>query len=151
VGLLSLFALYFGLLGMMIATTRGRPPWMRALAVGLFAVGIEWLRGDAWYLRFPWYTVPHALAQSPPWIAPVRWIGTYGLSFVIWSIAALGAFDRPWAWITLLLLPACSFLMPAFDAPDRQALLLQSEQDRGVEQLIPKIVASPLPSGEIDL
>src|SRR5262249_1602248 len=116
---------------------------VRALLTGMFAVGIEWLRGDAWYLRFPWYTVPHALAQAPIWIAPVRWIGTYGLSFAIWIIAALGAFYRPWVWCTYALLPACALLLPAFEHPNRQALLLQIEDHAGIERLIPKVTAEP--------
>src|SRR5262249_7686347 len=141
IGLLGLFSFYYGLLGMLIGMSRGQPVLVRALLTGMFAVGIEWLRGDAWYLRFPWYTVPHALAQAPIWIAPVRWIGTYGLSFAIWIIAALGAFYRPWVWCTYALLPACALLLPAFEHPNRQALLLQIEDHAGIERLIPKVTA----------
>ena len=67
--LLALMAGYFGLLGLCIGMTRGQSTWVRAATVALFAVGIEWVRGDCWYLCFPWYTAPHALAASPPWIA----------------------------------------------------------------------------------
>jgi apolipoprotein N-acyltransferase len=137
-GLMGLFALYFGVLGMLIGMTKDWRPIARAALAGIFAVGIEWLRGDAWYLRFPWYTIPHALAQSPVWIAPTRWLGTYGLSFAIWFILALGLFYRPWVWATVLLLPACSLLLPVFDPPDRRALLMQTEELYGVEKLIPR-------------
>ena len=128
IGLLAIFGLYFGLLGLLIGMSRGRPLLMRALLVGLFAAGVEWLRGDAWYLRFPWYTVRHALARSPEaWIAPVRWLGVYGFTIAVWSIAALGAFGRPWAWLAFSLIPASSLLLADFDAPDRQAILFQTE------------------------
>ena len=139
IGLLAIFGLYFGLLGLLIGMSRGRPLLMRALLVGLFAAGVEWLRGDAWYLRFPWYTVPHALAQSPAWIAPVRWLGVYGFTIAVWSIAALGAFGRPWAWLAFSLIPASSLLLADFDAPDRQAILFQTENPGGVEGLIPSV------------
>jgi apolipoprotein N-acyltransferase len=155
IGLIALFGFYIGLLAILTGMTRGHSVLVRALLVGMFAAGIEWLRGDAWYLRFPWYTMPHALAQSAPWIAPVRWIGTYGLSFVIWMIAALGAFGRPWYWLAFLLLPACSLLLPSFDPPDHKALLLQTEEHAdyggGIEQLIPQFVKESDPSVQIDL
>src|SRR5262249_28675266 len=70
VPLIALFAGSFGVLGPLVGLTRGQRPLARAALVALFAVAVEWLRGDAWYLRFPWYTVPHALAQVPAWIAP---------------------------------------------------------------------------------
>src|SRR5579862_6288961 len=70
--MVAIFAGYFGLLCHLMALTLGRRPVLRAALVAMFVVGIEWLRGDAWYLRFPWYTLPHAMAQDPTWIAPVR-------------------------------------------------------------------------------
>ncbi len=139
--LLAIMAAYFGLLGHLIALTRSVRPLTRSALVALFAVGIEWLRGDAWYLRFPWYTVPHALALEPAWIASARWLGTYGLSFVIWFIAGLGAFSRFRYWLAVLLLPAFSWLLPEFDAGDKRALLLQTEVPEGVEHLIPNVTA----------
>src|SRR5205823_4130266 len=84
---------------------------------GLFAVAIEWLGGDAWYLRFPWYTVPHALAQSPVWIAAAHWLGVYGLSYVIWFIASAGAFIGGRWWLAFLVLPAVAWLLPPVPSP----------------------------------
>ena len=89
--LVALMAGYFGLLAWCVGWTRGWRPLARSAAVAMFSVAIEWVRGDCWYLRFPWYTAPHALAASPPWIAGARWVGVYGLSFIIWMIAGLGA------------------------------------------------------------
>ncbi|HEV3258890.1 MAG TPA: nitrilase-related carbon-nitrogen hydrolase [Gemmataceae bacterium] len=146
VGLVALFALYFGLLATLIALTRGHRPAVRALLAALFAVAVEWLRGDAWYLRFPWYTVPHALAAAPAWIAAARWLGTYGLSFLIWFVAGLGAFARPYYWLALLLLPASSLLLPTPAPPDHHALLLQAEEDPGVEAVIHNV-----PAEKVDL
>jgi len=138
VPLLAIMAAYFGLLATLFAMTRGLSVTARICLAALFAVGVEWFRGDAWYLRFPWYTPPHALAQAPPMVAGVRWLGTYGLSFVIWLIAAAGAF-RARAYVAFLLLPACWLLLAPDGVPDRHALLLQTETG-GIEQLI---VATP--------
>jgi apolipoprotein N-acyltransferase len=146
VPLLALMAGYFGLLATMIALTRGLSVPARAALAALFAVGIEWLRGDAWYLRFPWYTPPHALAAAPACLAGARWLGTYGLSYVVWLIAAAGAFGWPRAYVAFLLVPACWLLLPPEGAPDRRALLLQTEQFGGAGQLIRKV-----PAEKVDL
>lgn len=124
--LLAIMAAYFGLLATLFALTRGLPIVARIWLSALFAVAVEWLRGDAWYLRFPWYTPAHALASTPPMIAGVRWLGTYGLCFVIWFLAAAGAF-RPFAYAGFLLLPACWLLLPADGEPDRRVVVVQSE------------------------
>jgi apolipoprotein N-acyltransferase len=136
--LIALMAGYFGLLGALIGLTKQKTPLLRACLVTLFAVGVEWLRGDAWYLRFPWYTAPHALASSPPWIAGVRWIGVYGLSFVIWFIAGLGVYFRPYYLALILLLPLTSFLLSPYEDPDEVALLFQGEETTRIEALVKK-------------
>jgi apolipoprotein N-acyltransferase len=105
---------------------------------------VEWLRGDAWYLRFPWYTPPHALAVAPPLIAGARWLGVYGLSLVIWLVAAAGAF-RPWAYLAILVLPASWLLLPADGEPDRHALLVQVENGSVLSLL------ADVPEEKIDL
>ncbi|MFO0937463.1 MAG: nitrilase-related carbon-nitrogen hydrolase [Gemmataceae bacterium] len=144
--LVALMAGYFGLFATLFALTRQRPPLIRATLAALFAVAIEWLRGDAWYLRFPWYTAPHALALSPMWASPVRWIGTYGLSFVVWFIAAAGTVGAKRYWLAFLLLPACSWLLPSFDPPDRKAVLIQVEDQMMVESRMAEV-----PTVEVDL
>jgi apolipoprotein N-acyltransferase len=146
VPLIAFMAAYFGLLGRLIGLSRGHSPLVRAALVGLFAVAVEWLRGDAWYLRFPWYTAPHALAQSPAWVAAARWVGLYGLSFLVWLIAGLGAFGRIRYWLAFLLLPAFWLVLPAPAAPDRRALLVQAEGPSLVETVLPTI-----PSEKVDL
>jgi hypothetical protein len=134
--LLALMAAYFAVLGMLVALTRGMGAPARIALAALFATAVEWLRGDAWYLRFPWYTPAHALAAVPAWLAPARFLGAYGLSLVVWAIAAAGAFVGPRASPLFLLLPACWLLLPPEGEPDRRALLLQTEQFEGVDQLI---------------
>jgi apolipoprotein N-acyltransferase len=134
--LIGLFAAYFGLLAGLVGLTKGWSPWLRAVLAGLFAVGVEWLRGDAWYLRFPWYTVPHALAQEPRSIAPVRWLGTYGFSFAIWAVAALGAFVHYRFWAALALIPAGWLLLPEITAPTHKALLIQGEETSRIERVM---------------
>ncbi|MFL5328436.1 MAG: nitrilase-related carbon-nitrogen hydrolase [Gemmataceae bacterium] len=132
----GLMAGYFGLFGTLVGVCRDYRPWLRAALVALFAVGLEWLRGDAWYLRFPWYTPPHALAQQPVWIAPAHWLGVYGFSFVIWLVAGLGAFRHMTLWTFFLLFPLASFLLPAVDSPNRTALLIQAESEVDIKDLI---------------
>jgi apolipoprotein N-acyltransferase len=146
ISLIALMAGYFGLLATLIGMTRGRPLFARAALVALFAVAVEWLRGDAWYLRFPWYTVPHALAASPAWIAPARWVGTYGLSYGLWFIAAASALGRIRYALAVLLIPASSLLLPSFEPPDRQALIVQAEDPFKIESLIDGV-----PTGSFDL
>ncbi|MHB1425190.1 MAG: nitrilase-related carbon-nitrogen hydrolase [Gemmataceae bacterium] len=124
--LLAIMAAYFGLLATLFALTRGWNAAARVCLAALFAVAVEWLRGDAWYLRFPWYTPAHALAAAPPMVAGARWLGAYGLSLVIWLLAAAGAF-RPLAYAGFLLLPACWLLLPADGKPDCRVVLVQSE------------------------
>jgi apolipoprotein N-acyltransferase len=71
----------------------------------------------------------------------VRWLGTYGLSFVLWLIAAWGAFVRPWIWLAFLALPLGALLLPTFDAPDRHALLIQTEESDSGASVIPSVEA----------
>jgi apolipoprotein N-acyltransferase len=144
VPLLAIMAAYFGLFATLFALTRGSHPAARVCLAALFAVGIEWLRGDAWYLRFPWYTAPHALAEAPPMVAGVRWLGVYGLSFVVWLIATAGAY-RAYYYAAFLLLPACWLLLQHDGEPDRKALLLQTESG-SIEQLI-----AAVPKEKLDL
>src|SRR5262249_3904142 len=112
VSFLGIMAAYFGLFATLVGMTRGMRVPVRVGLVALFAVATEWLRGDAWYLRFPWYTPLHALAAAPPCVAAARWLGTFGLSGAFWLIAAAGAFWRPYAFAAFLLLPACWLLLP---------------------------------------
>ncbi|MCE9532753.1 MAG: hypothetical protein K8T89_16775, partial [Planctomycetes bacterium] len=146
IALMGLMAAYFGLLGTFIGMTREYRPALRAALVAVFIVGIEWLRGDAWYLRFPWYTVPHALADSPRWIAGAHWLGSYGLSLVIWFVAGLGAYCWKPFWVILLLLPACAWLLPDVGTTDRKALLIQTEG-----QFISTEMLDKIPKEHVDL
>jgi apolipoprotein N-acyltransferase len=143
ISLIALMAFYFGLLATLIGMTRNHPPLVRAALVALFAVAVEWLRGDAWYLRFPWYTAPHALVAAPAWIAPTRWIGTYGLSYVIWWIAAASALGRLRYALAFLLIPACSLLLPPVEPPNQTALLVQAEEPFAIESLIANVPTGP--------
>lgn len=144
--LIFLMALYFALLAHCIAMTKNLAAWVRILLTAVFAVGIEWLRGDAWYLRFPWYTAPHALAQEPFAIASVRWLGVYGLSLVLWCIAAAGVFWRPWAWVAYLAVFATVWFLPGFEPPVLQVLLVQAEEEQNLEPLL-----TTIPAKQVDL
>ena len=145
--LIVIMADYFLLLGGLIGLTHQWPAYQRALAVAVFAMGVEWFRGDAWYLRFPWYTPPHALAQAPAWIAASHWLGTYGLSGLIWGITAWAALAKKIYYaLLLMLLPVCSFLLPEFDPPNLSAVLVQCEQSSKLEPLL-----STIPAEHVDL
>jgi apolipoprotein N-acyltransferase len=143
ISLLAIMAAYFGILATLIGLTRDFKPWPRAALVALFAVGIEWLRGDAWYLRFPWYTPPHALAQSQPWIAGAQFLGTYGLSYVVWLFIGAAVFGRPQFGLPILLLPACWFLLPSVEAPTHKALLVQVEE-KDADSLLARLPEEPV-------
>lgn len=137
VSLLAIQAAYFGLLGHLVATTRSLPPMARAACVACFALAVEWLRGDAWTIRFPWYTVPHALAGNPVLVAPARFLGTYGLSVCIWFLLGLGGFGLRralWALVPLLLL---GLIVREPAPPDRRAMVLQAEGPSQIEKVIP--------------
>jgi apolipoprotein N-acyltransferase len=146
VTLVALMAGYFGLMATLIGMTSRQNILARALLTGCFAVAIEWLRGDAWYLRFPWYTAPHALAQSPAWIAACRWLGSYGLTFIVWTIAACAAFGKLRYALTFCLLPGFALLLPPIESPDRTALLVQIEESHRISSML-----DSLPYQRVDL
>src|SRR5262249_29147532 len=97
-------------------------------------------------LGFPWYTVPHALAAVPACVAPVRWVGTYGLSYLIWLIAAGGALGTPLYWLAVVLLPACWWLLPPLWAPHPKTLLIPVGAQDKVESLM-----AAIPTCDVDL
>lgn len=139
ISLIALSAAYYGILANLVALTPTRGAVTRSVGVAVFAVGIEWLRGDAWYLRFPWYTVPHSLALAPFLIWPLQYLGTYGFSFVVWFIGALGCFKRPMIWAALLFIPLVGFVGPNQSAPDSTAVVIQAEGFDAVEKVIPHV------------
>jgi apolipoprotein N-acyltransferase len=143
--LIGLMGMFFAVMGLLVGLTRSYPPLLRAVLTGVIAVAIEWFRGDGWYLRFPWYTPVHALAAVPLWVGGARWLGAYGLSLAVWTIAAAGAFASPRLWLAFLLLPLAGLLLPGFAAPDQRAFLVQTEA-LGIDLFFPY-----LPEGKIDL
>lgn len=144
--LIFLMALYCALLAQCVAMTKGIKPIWRILLTACCAVGIEWLRGDAWYLRFPWYTAPHALAIEPFLITPVRWLGVYGFSFVLWGLMAAGVFWKPLALVGIPLLLAGGFVLPGFEPPNQRVLLVQAEEEQNTEAVL-----ATIPAERVDL
>lgn len=141
VSLVALYAAYFGVLAHLVGMTREFSAVRRSVLLAVFAVGVEWLRGDAWYIRFPWYTAPHALAAAPLMIMPARYLGTYGLSFSIWLISGLGCFRKPAYWAAILLLPAAGYLIVGHFAPAASALVVQAEGVDSVQSVIPSALS----------
>ena len=76
------------------------------------------------------------------------WIGVYGLSYMVWVVAALGAFRHRAFWILFLLLPAFSWLLPLVDTPDRRALLVQAE---GVSEAQTELFNLANPAEKVDV
>jgi apolipoprotein N-acyltransferase len=146
VGLIALLAASFAVLALLVAATRSYSPLVRAVLTAVIAVGLEWIRSDGLYLRFPWYTAVHALAASPLWVGGARWVGAYGVSLAVWGIAAAGAFGSRRLWLAYLLLPLAGLLLPDFAAPDRRALLVQTEERTGIDSFF-----TDLPREKIDL
>ena len=71
----------------------------------------------------------------------MRWLGVYGLSYLIWLIAGCGAFGRSYFWAAFLLLPVFSLLLSPVGEADRRALLFQGEETLALESLLPNVEA----------
>ena len=130
---------YAAVFGGLTTAARRFGPWGQALAAAVFAVGLEWLRAEPQPLRFPWFAPAHALAAWAPAISSVRFLGVYGLSFVITLIAALGAFRHPALWLAFLLLPLPYHLPREADGAPGKVLLIQAEGDCAVEDVVATI------------
>jgi apolipoprotein N-acyltransferase len=90
--------------------------------------------------------VPHALAAAPQCIATARWVGVYGLSFLVWSIAAGGAFGRSYVWLAFLLLPVGWWFLGPVGNADRRVVLFQADETNQLEAMMPNA-----PGDDIDL
>lgn len=53
--------------------------------------GLEYFRGELYYLRFSWLNVGYAFAGAP-WRGALKLAGTYGIGFLLMSVAAASAF-----------------------------------------------------------
>jgi apolipoprotein N-acyltransferase len=50
-------------------------------------LGLEYFRSELYYLRFSWLNPGYAFADAP-WQVPFRWVGMYGIGFLLVSVAA---------------------------------------------------------------
>ncbi|HEY3268524.1 MAG TPA: nitrilase-related carbon-nitrogen hydrolase [Armatimonadota bacterium] len=70
------------------------PAWQRALLAGCFWVALEYIRCEQWPLRFSWLAPGYAFRESLVGLRAASWIGVYGLSFAIVTMAAGAAWSR---------------------------------------------------------
>ncbi|PWU12222.1 MAG: hypothetical protein C5B50_21840 [Verrucomicrobia bacterium] len=94
VALWIVFAFWIGLFTALarLSIRRIRAPW-GWLLVPFIWIGLEYFRSELYYLRFSWLTPGYALANFQ-WLAPMRYVGVYGIGFLIVLIASLAV----WVW-----------------------------------------------------
>ncbi|MHC5055100.1 MAG: nitrilase-related carbon-nitrogen hydrolase [Planctomycetota bacterium] len=67
---------------------------LAAAAVPLIWLGVEYFRGELYYLRFTWLSPGYALSHRPPWLL-TGLLGMYGTGFLLMLVAgAMGLVPR---------------------------------------------------------
>lgn len=82
-GILAVFVALPSLIACLLSR-RVESPWFKALLTASVFAAFEFFRCELFFLRFPWISAGSAL--GPNWLTP--FIGVYGCSFLIFSIAA---------------------------------------------------------------
>ena len=88
IALWLVLAFWLRLFVLLLRATRQRlgPGWA-ALAAPVLWTGLEYFRSELYYLRFSWIIPGYTFAWSP--VLPVlKWIGMYGVGFVLMALAA---------------------------------------------------------------
>jgi apolipoprotein N-acyltransferase len=91
----TLWIIYAFWIGVFVALARlclkrDGPKWGWLLIPFLWT-GIEYFRSELYYLRFSWLNVGYAFAGTP-WQGALRLVGTYGVGFLLISLAAVAAY-----------------------------------------------------------
>ena len=94
-GAATLWMVYAFWIGLFVALARlclGRlgPRWGWLLIPFLWT-GLEYFRSELYYLRFSWLNVGYAFAGAP-WQGALKLAGTYGVGFLLMSVAAAAAY-----------------------------------------------------------
>jgi apolipoprotein N-acyltransferase len=93
-GALALWLVYAFWIGLFVALARlslGRlgPKWGWVLIPFLWT-GLEYFRSELHFLRFSWLNVGYAFAGAP-WQGTLKLVGTYGVGFLLVSVAVVAA------------------------------------------------------------
>ncbi|MCB1225071.1 MAG: hypothetical protein KDK99_04600 [Verrucomicrobiales bacterium] len=100
-GLVGILAVFHGLFGWVVARWfgPGRPLEVRILGVACAWTTLEFLRGELFWLNFPWYLAGSVAPRS--WLLP--WIGVYGMGWVMAAGAGwLVTGRRGWPGLALM-------------------------------------------------
>lgn len=109
-GAIALWLVYAFWIGLFVALARlclGRfgPRW-GWLLIPFAWTGLEYFRSELYYLRFSWLNAGYAFAGAP-WQGALKLAGTYGVGFLLMSVACVAAFVwqksrlRAVAWLIL--------------------------------------------------
>ena len=94
-GAAALWVVYAFWIALFVALARlclGRlgPRW-GWLLIPFVWTGLEYFRSELYYLRFSWLNVGYAFAGAP-WQGALKLVGTYGVGFLLMSVASAAAF-----------------------------------------------------------
>ena len=94
-GAVALWVVYAFWIGLFVALARlclGRlgPRW-GWLLIPFVWTGLEYFRSELYYLRFSWLNTGYAFAGAP-WQGALKLAGTYGVGFLLMSVASAAAF-----------------------------------------------------------
>jgi apolipoprotein N-acyltransferase len=126
-GAVALWFVYAFWIGLFVALARLclqrlGPRW-GWLLIPFVWTGLEYFRSELYYLRFSWLNVGYAFAGAP-WQGALKLAGTYGVGFLLISLASAAAFfwqkSRIQA-LTLLLLGAGGVCLGGFLSGQEQA------------------------------
>jgi len=97
-GAIALWFVYAFWIGLFVALARlclGRfGPKRGWLLIPFVWTGLEYFRSELYYLRFSWLNVGYAFAGAP-WQGALKLAGTYGVGFLLMSVASAAAFLWP--------------------------------------------------------
>jgi apolipoprotein N-acyltransferase len=119
-GAVALWLVYAFWIGLFVALARLSmqrlgPKWGWLLIPFLWT-GVEYFRSELYYLRFSWLNVGYAFAGAP-WQGALKLVGTYGVGFLLISVASVAAFSWPKSRIravTILLVGAGGLCLGGF-------------------------------------
>lgn len=84
-----------------LAIKRGLSGVQLAIFLGLTWTTLEFIRGELFWLKFPWFSLGLAFTPTPL----QAWIGTYGVTLLISTALAALVLARKWPALILLFLP----------------------------------------------
>jgi apolipoprotein N-acyltransferase len=96
-GAIALWMVYAFWIGLFVAIAglafRRLPEMLALCCVPFLWCGLEYFRGELYYLRFSWLTPGMAFGLNPG-LVPISWLGVYGIGFLLTAIACIAV--RVW-------------------------------------------------------